>query len=155
MTELSDNDVLVRQVRIAARPETIFPFFIDPAHMTRWKGIEATLDPRPGGIYRVNITGQNIARGEYVEIVPFERVVFTWGWEDEGSPVPPGTSTVEITLTPDGAETVVQLRHLGLTAEGRASHSDGWDHYMSRLAAAAGGGDPGPDPWVVAAAVSA
>lgn len=108
-----------REIRILARPETIFPFFTDPAKMVRWKGTEAALDPRPGGIYRVNVTGQNIARGEYREIVPYSRIVFTWGWEGDAA-VPPGSTTIE-----------------------------GWEHYLPRLAAAASGGDAGPDPWVV------
>ena len=46
-----ETDVVEREVRIAARPETVFAFFTDPVKMLRWKGISATLDPRPGGIY--------------------------------------------------------------------------------------------------------
>jgi uncharacterized protein (TIGR02453 family) len=29
-------------------------------------------------------------------------------------------------------------------------HTEGWDHYVGRLAVRAAGGDPGPDPWLVA-----
>lgn len=146
-----DTTVLEREVRIAARPETIFAFFTDPAKMMRWKGIEATLEPRPGGVYRVNVTGRDVACGDYVEIEPNQRVVFTWGWEGEGNPVPPGSSTVEITLVPDGAETIVRLRHLDLPGGEGDPHGDGWDHYLPRLATAAEGRDSGADPWVVQA----
>ena len=141
-----DTDAVEQTVRIAARPETVFPFFTDPEKMTQWKGTWATLDPRPGGIYRVNVTGTAIARGEYVEVNPFTRVVFTWGWEGEGASVPPGSSTVEINLTPDGDGTIVRLRHYGLSAEDGAEHLEGWTHYLGRLSVAAEGGDPGPDP---------
>lgn len=147
MAQSSQSDAVEVEVRIAARPETIFPFFTDPAKMTRWKGVTADLDARPGGIYRVNITGRDIAQGKYVEVVPHSRVVFTWGWEGEGNPVPPGSSTVDVTLTPDGDETVVRLRHYDLPADQRDGHREGWQHYMERLAVAAAGGDPGPDPW--------
>ena len=143
----ASNDQVEREVRIAARPETIFPFLIEPEKMMRWKGTSAELDPRPGGIYRVNVTGRDIARGEYVEVTPHSRVVFTWGWEAENNPVPPGSSTVEITLTPDGDGTIVRLRHFDLPAETQEQHGQGWDHYMERLAIAGAGGDPGPDPW--------
>ena len=68
MATTGQNDTVEREVRIAARPETIFPFFTDPAKMVRWKGVHATLDPRPGGIYRVDVTGRNVAKGEYVEV---------------------------------------------------------------------------------------
>ncbi len=140
----SEHDYIESEVRIAARPETVFPFFTDPEKMVLWKGAAAELDPRPGGIYRVNITDENIARGEYVEVVPNSRVVFTWGWEGEGHPVPPGSTTVEVTLTPDGDGTIVTLRHLGLAVEEREIHTQGWDRFMPRLAAVAEGRDPGP-----------
>ena len=141
-----DTEAVEKEVRIAARPETIFPFFTDPEKMVHWKGTSATLDPTPGGLYQVNVTGRDIARGEYVEVTPFSRVVFTWGWEGEGQAVPPGSSTVEITLTPDGDDTIVRLRHYGLPAEAGAKHLEGWVHYIGRLSVAAEGRDPGPDP---------
>lgn len=145
----SEEDLVVeREVRVEAPPEVVFKFFVDPEQMIRWKGIEATLDPRPGGIYRVNVTGRDIARGEYVEVVPNERVVFTWGWEDESNPVPPGASTVEVTLERDGRATIVRLRHLGLPGGADDRHAQGWEHYLARLVVAASSGDPGPDPWM-------
>ena len=148
MARPETTDAVERVVHIDARPETIFQFLVDPVKIVKWKGISADVDPRPGGIYRVDLTGGNIARGEYVEVTPFTRVVFTWGWEGEGSPLPPGTSTVEVTLIPDGDGTLVRLRHYGLpTPEQQASHAAGWDHFLERLAAVASGQDPGPDPW--------
>jgi uncharacterized protein YndB with AHSA1/START domain len=142
---------LEREVRVEAPPDVVFQFFVDPDQMVRWKGVAATLDPRPGGVYRVNVTGTHVARGEYVEVVPNERVVFTWGWEDEGNPVPPGASRVEVTLVPDGSATIVRLRHLGLPGGPEDRHADGWEHYMARLVVAGAGGDAGPDPWVESA----
>ena len=141
-----DTNVLVREVRIAARPETIFAFFTDPAKMARWKGRHATLDPRPGGVYRVDINGRHIVRGEFVEISPPRRIVFTWGWEG-GTALPPGASTVEVVLIPDGDDTIVRVTHRDLPADARESHDHGWEHYLARLAMAAAGKDPGPDAF--------
>jgi uncharacterized protein YndB with AHSA1/START domain len=141
--------VVEREIRIAARPETVFDFFVDPEKMVRWKGRRAELDPRPGGVYRVEINDQAIARGEYVEIEAPNRVVFTWGWEGQESgvhAVPPGSSRVEVELTPDGDGTLVRLRHLDLPEQSREIHGQGWDMYLGRLAAAAQGRDPGADP---------
>ncbi|MGQ0669936.1 MAG: SRPBCC family protein [Actinomycetota bacterium] len=140
------TDTITHEVRIAARPETIFAFFTDPGKMISWKGRIATLDAREGGVYRVDVNGRDIAVGEYVEIDPPHRVVFTWGWEGNEN-VLPGSSTVEVTLSPDGDETVVRLVHRDLPAGAGAAHSEGWDHYLPRLATAAAGGEPGPDPW--------
>ena len=148
MTSSVFDDAVTREVRIKAPPEVIFPFFTDPAKMIEWKGTEAMLDPRPGGVYRVNVTGRETARGEYLEITPYSRIVFTWGWEN--SPVPPGSTTVEVDLTPDGEGTLLRLRHRGLAGETVGEHAVGWDHFLPRLAEVAAGGDPGPDPWIQA-----
>lgn len=143
-----ENLPVEREVRIDAPADVIFKFFVDPEHMVRWMGVDADLDARPGGVFRVNVTGQDIARGQYVEVSPSERVVFTWGWEGEANPVRPGSSTVEVTLVPDGSATVVRLRHLGLPGGPTDPHAEGWDHYLGRLVAAAASGDAGADPWV-------
>jgi uncharacterized protein YndB with AHSA1/START domain len=130
------NDVLERELHIAARPEIVFAFFTDPDKMIRWMGSLATLDARPGGMCRIDINGY-ITRGEYVEIVPYSRVVFTWGWENDGSTPRPGESTVEISLTPNGQGTILRLRHLGLNAEERTNHGLGWDQFLPNLVAVA------------------
>ena len=140
------TDAIELEVRIEATPETVFQYFVDPAKVVLWKAQNAELDPTSGGIYRIDVNGRNIARGEYVEVTPPSRVVFTWGWEGDGSPVPPGSSTVEVSLEPDGDATIVKLRHSGLPADQLAPHTDGWKHYLPRLVVAAAGGDPGPDP---------
>jgi uncharacterized protein YndB with AHSA1/START domain len=115
--------------------------------MKRWKGIEATLDPRPGGVYRVTVTPRDIASGSYVAIEPYRRIVIAWGWEGDGHPVPPGSSTVEVTFEPDGDGTRLRLVHRDLPPETAGQHAEGWDHYLERLAQAAAGRDPGADPW--------
>jgi uncharacterized protein YndB with AHSA1/START domain len=142
----SSESVVQREVRIAARPETVFPFFTDPALMARWFGRLVALEPTPGGALRVAINDQIVARGAFVEIVPPSRVVFTFGWEGTDQSVPPGSSTVEVVLVPDGDGTLVRLSHRDLPVVTRDEHAHGWEHYLARLATVAAGGDPGPDP---------
>jgi uncharacterized protein YndB with AHSA1/START domain len=135
-------------IRIAAKPETVFDFFTDPDKMIQWMGRSVELDPRAGGLFRCDMNGENIAGGKYVELDPPRRVVFTWGWEGDDSITPPGSSTVEILLEPDGEETNLRLIHRDLpNAESAERHRRGWEHYAERLSAAAAGGDPGVDPW--------
>lgn len=133
------------QARVKASPETVFSYFTDPEKIVRWKGATAELDPRPGGIHRVQIRPEVVALGEYVEVDPPRRVVLSWGWEGHPA-VPAGSTRVEISLEPDGEETLVTLRHLDLPEAERDQHLDGWKHYLSRFEVAAAGGDPGPDP---------
>ena len=143
---VSELNAVVSEVRVAAPPETVFAYFVDPAKMARWMGSRVELDARPGGAYSLDINAQARARGAFVEVVPPSRVVFTFGWEADQA-VPPGSSTVEVTLTPDGDGTHVRLVHRRLMAsESREQHAHGWQHYLARLTVAASGGEPGPDP---------
>jgi uncharacterized protein YndB with AHSA1/START domain len=152
MESATETTVVTREIAIDASPETVWQFFVDPEKATRWMGQAATLDPRPGGVYRVEVIPGHTARGEFVELDPPRRLVQTWGWEageDGPRSVPPGASTIEIELVSDGDGTVVRFTHRDLPdAAAAESHAHGWDHYFARLAVAAAGGDPGEDPWV-------
>ena len=136
---------LEREIVVDATPETIFEYLTVPDKHAEWNGTEVELDPRPGGVYRVLAGGRHQASGEFVEVVPNERVVFTFGWEEPGHPIPPGSTRVEITLVPEGTKTRIQLVHRGLPADAVADHTRGWDHYLARLGVVATGGDAGPD----------
>ena len=119
--------------RIEAPPEVVFAYLSDSARFVKWMGVGAELDPRPGGRYRIDVDGEHIASGEYREVDPPRRLVMSWGWEGHPT-VPPGSTTVEITLTPEGGATVLRLRHLGLPdEEERRQHTEGWLLYTSRI----------------------
>ena len=133
---------LVATVRIAARPDVVFAYFTDPALITTWLAESATLDPRPGGAFDVDVAG-NPVRGRFVEVDAPHRVVFTWGVEGEAG-MPPGSTTVEVKLAADGEDTVVTLTHRGLTGDFRRSHEDGWPRRLGALAPIAAGARSGP-----------
>lgn len=138
--------VVEHVIRIEARPETVFSFFTDPARMVQWMGSEATIDPRPGGVLRIDINGAT-ALGEFVQVDPHWRLVFTWGWEERLFAVPPQSTAVEVSFTPDGEGTIVKLTHSRLPDGSGAFHRAGWEHHLARLAIAVTGADPGPDPF--------
>ena len=134
-----------REVQVAAPPATVFAFLTDPEKILRWMGTEATLEPRPGGLFLLNVSGKHMARGEFTEVIPVHRLAYSFGWEGREK-VPPGSSLIEIDLIDQKDGTLVRLTHSGLPdAEECASHEQGWAHYLERLAVAAPGGDPGPD----------
>jgi uncharacterized protein YndB with AHSA1/START domain len=139
-------DPLVKEIYIEAPPEVVFSFLTDPAKMIRWMGISAELDPRPGGIYRLDPNGGDIVLGKYLEVVPNSRVVFTWGFERHAHDVSPGSTIVEIDLTAEGSGTRLRLTHRELPPDAREKHEFGWSHYLPRLKSISAGHDPGPDP---------
>jgi uncharacterized protein YndB with AHSA1/START domain len=141
-----DAGVLELTVHIAATPETVFPYFTDPARYVQWMGTEATLQPVPGGTYRVHMRDGVTTMGEFVEVEPPHRVVFTWGWTHDQA-VAPGSTRVVVTLAAENEGTRVVLRHYDLpTEEQREHHHKGWAAYLDRLVVRVTGGDPGPDP---------
>ena len=150
-TSAGDGFAVTREIRIAAPPEIVWEYFVDPERIKEWEAVDASTDPRPGGAMRIDMHGdRDIAVGEFVTLEPHSRVVFTWGWEGNEM-LPPGSSTVEVTLTPEGDETVVRLEHRDLPSQELADgHGEGWTHYLGRLAIASAGGDPGPDPMIEA-----
>lgn len=135
--DIDEAGVLERELIIAARPETLFPYFVDPDKLVRWMGKTAELDPRPGGLFRIDYNGEDVVRGEYLEVDAPHRVVFSWGWEAAGDATPPGASTVEVTLTPVDGGTRVNLRHSGLTPETVVGHGVGWDQFLPALSTTA------------------
>ncbi len=141
-----DEPLLVqREIQVAAPPSTVFAFLTDPEKILRWMGTEADSDPRPGGIYLVNVTGKDIARGQFTEVIPVHRLAYSFGWEGNDE-VPPGSSLIEIDLLDKEGGTLLRMTHSGLpNAQQCANHLEGWTYYLGRLGVAAAGGDPGPD----------
>ena len=142
MTELPGT-VVEQTVRIRARPETVWRFWTEPERICDWWGSAAELDPRPGGTCRVEVGGGGVMLGTYLELVPYERIVFSFGWEPtEGAPdVAPESTQVEITLTADAGDTILTLRHTGLPAAQADQHRSGWAHFLPLLAKAVGHDD--------------
>jgi uncharacterized protein YndB with AHSA1/START domain len=135
---------IVLEQRIQATPADVYAYLTDEAKWKRWQGTDATLDPRVGGVFSVLMANGLNARGEFVELVPDRRVVFTWGWIGHEN-LPPGSSTVEIELRADGDATILVLTHGSLPDEELPQQRMGWTHYLPRLAVAAAGGEPGED----------
>ena len=136
-------------ISIEAPVEVVFDFLTVPEMAMRWMGHEGEIDPRPGGLYRVRFTDDDVAVGEYVEVTPYSTVSWTWGW-DGNDDIPPGSTLVTFSLVPGNVAdtTVVTVTHTGLPDEPAAtSHGSGWKFWGRRLAVRAVGGDPSTVEW--------
>jgi uncharacterized protein YndB with AHSA1/START domain len=145
-------------IYVPAAPADVFPYLTDPARYARWMGHEATLEPVPGGVYRVAMADGFAAAGQFVRVEGPRIVAFTWGFADDEAashtkgdqppgPMPAGSTRVTVTLHDENGGTRLTLRHENLPSEElRAAHDVAWNSYLPRLAVVAAGGDPGPDP---------
>lgn len=138
------SDPVVVETFSKAKRETIYRHLVESDLWVAWQGVSATLEARPGGLFLMKTPNGRTARGEFVELIPSERVVFSWGWTDMPG-MPPGSTTVEIDLIPQDDGTLIRLRHIGVPPEEAQMHEMGWRHYMTRLDSASRGENPGPD----------
>ena len=125
-------DTIESEVWIDAPPETVFTYFTDPEKHQQWLAPAITLEPWPNGIYRVHSDTGRIMLGEFVEVVPPERLVFTWGWV--GGEMPPSSTRVEVTLAAENGGTRLRVRHTGFVSEdSRERHETGWRDGLKAL----------------------
>src|SRR4051812_42975729 len=119
-----------RVVTIHATPETVFRFFTDSARWAGWWGAGSTIDATPGGKVYIRHPGGVESLGEVLEVIPPERIAFTYGFAS-GKPIPPGSSRVTIRLAPDEAGTRLHLIHEFPDAAARDEHVQGWRFQLS------------------------
>jgi uncharacterized protein YndB with AHSA1/START domain len=86
-----------------------------------------------GGLLRWTHPDGATVVGRFVELVPYRRVVFTYGWEDGRMGVPPESTTVEIDLVEEDGATNVRVAHHGLPPEAVQDHEQGWAYFLGLL----------------------
>lgn len=136
---------------LAAPPAVVWRYFTEAELWARWQGTAAALEARPGGALAVAMGASTEAgaRGAFVALEPPYRLVFTWGWLNAPfGEVPPGSTTVEVVLQPEGDGTRLVLTHSGIPAGLEPFHDEGWAVYLGRLGVVLEGGDPGPEPSI-------
>ena len=135
------NIFLVVERVFHERREKVFQAWTDPTLMEKWfsptnmqqVGIEANVVV--GGSYRIRFRDRDgtttFVGGKYVEILPPQRLVFTWAWETD----PPGIDTrVTIEFFEQGEVTRVVLRHERLAdTQSRDQHRRGWEEILGLL----------------------
>lgn len=146
MTNLTPLHTIEQRVRIAASPATVWSFWTDPRLVVEWWGSRAEVVPELGGIFRIEMGDDGpIMRGQYLELEPHTRLVFAFGWEHQpmANTVPPGSTRVEVTLTPDGDDTELLLTHSMLPAAQAEEHLKGWAHFVGERLVEAAQAHPG------------
>lgn len=122
-------------IDIDASPSTVYAMWTTAPGLYTWWGASAEVDARPGGLIRVDLGGPAVMSGTFVELDPPRRVVFTFGWEHPtpDGPLPPGSTTVEVDIAETASGCRLTLRHHGLPTRHRATHVQGWSHFLGKL----------------------
>jgi uncharacterized protein YndB with AHSA1/START domain len=127
--------------RLNASPEKVYAAWTDPQKIIRWFGrsdakphsFQADIDARSGGRFRVSFSTDNEyyeVGGVYREVVPNERLVFSWAWHS----TPERESLVTVSLKPDGDGTLLTLHHEQLFDQAaRDGHERGWVGALDKL----------------------
>jgi len=147
MTQESNVPKLVIKRVIPAKREEVFEAWTKPEIMQKWFfpgtwSAKSSNDLRVGGCYSHNMISDgsnsgcdhgdsaedNIHAGEYLEIVPPERLVFTWNSDIVKN------SRVTVVLRDLGDSTELTLTHELLETEHlRSLHNGGWDACLENL----------------------
>lgn len=130
---MSDHH-LQRSLLIRAERGTVFSFFVDSDLFAAWWGSGSTIDGRPGGAVRIVYPNGATASGAVVAMEPHDRIVFTFGYEDDSKPIPPGGSTVTITLEDHPFGTLLHLDHAFDDEATRDMHVPGWRYQLAVFA---------------------
>lgn len=127
--------------RLNAPPAKVYGAWTDPAQIARWWGPDeqaetllAEVDARVGGRFRIVSRApdgeQHDVSGVYREVVPNEKLVFTWAWHS----TPERESLVTVALKRDGDATVLTLTHEQFFDEAaRDGHRHGWTGALDKL----------------------
>ncbi|MEO6971554.1 MAG: SRPBCC domain-containing protein [Chthoniobacterales bacterium] len=137
------NELVITRLFDAPR-ELAFRMFTEIEHIRQWGGphdyplVHAEGDLRPGGKWRSCLRARKSGEkmwqsGVYREIVPPERLVYTFAWEEENGNTPNET-LITITFANDNGKTRMTFRQAPfVSAESRDGHRKGWNSSFDRL----------------------
>src|SRR4026207_1053342 len=123
MTTNKTNTVRLHRV-LRAKPERVYRAFLDADAMAKWlppngfTGKVHHLDAKVGGTYKMSFTNFNTGKshsfgGEYLELTPHERIVYSDRFDD---PNLPGQMKTTITLTKVSVGTELNIVQEGVPA---------------------------------------
>ena len=128
---------------INAPRDRVYAAWTDPAQLRQWFGPEKVqtrnliADARVGGKFRWDLTNSEGEKmtclGEYRELQPGKKIVFTWQWDDDED-WENHTSVVTVELSDRDGGTELRLIHEQLPNEqSRDGHSGGWNSALDKL----------------------
>lgn len=126
--------------RLNAPPATVYSAWTDPKKLVHWFGpdqgpvTKAETDVRVGGrfhvIFHTEDGEEHDVSGIYREVIPNEKLQFTWAWRT----MPERESLVTVLVKPDGDGSLLTLIHEQFFDEpARDRHEYGWTGSLNKL----------------------
>src|SRR5258707_9665151 len=142
-TKTSEKTSLEIKRFINAPRARVYAAWTDPAQLKQWWGPEGVqtrnfvADARVGGSYRWDLTNpegeEMTVFGEYRELVPGKKIVFTWKWDDDEA-WKSGNSIVTVELFDRNGGTESLLTHEQLPDEASLGrYYARWNNDLTRL----------------------
>jgi uncharacterized protein YndB with AHSA1/START domain len=139
-TDAAPRPSLTLKRRLNAPAEKVYAAWTDPEKIVKWFGpdagpvTKAEIDLRVGGGYTIAFSTQDGEHhqvgGVYREVVPNQKLVFTWAWHT----MKERESLVTVTVKPDGAGSILTLLHEKFFDEAaRDGHKLGWSGSLDKL----------------------
>jgi uncharacterized protein YndB with AHSA1/START domain len=139
-TEAATKPSLTLKRRLKAPPAKVFAAWTDPEKVKVWMGpgeikaLRVETDLRVGGRYRWVMKSpdgeEHDVSGVYREVVPNQKLVFTWAWKS----TPERESLVTVEIKPDGDGSLLTLTHEQFfDADARDRHQGGWTGALDKM----------------------
>jgi uncharacterized protein YndB with AHSA1/START domain len=123
-----------RELVVRAPRALVFRYFTDPVRWASWWGKGSNIEGRVGGAVVIVYPDGTRALGEVLALEPPERVVFSYGYEGAGKPIPPGGSRVTIQLAEHADGTHLSFLHELADGPTRDHHVQGWRYQLAVFA---------------------
>jgi len=118
---------------VAAAPDEVYGYFVDPELLVKWWPEQASVDERTDGLYEFAWPSQDVRLlGQYLVTEPGHRLVFTWSFTHE--PLAPSTVDIQFEGSGEGTHLIIEHTH-GDDPDERQGYVDGWKHFVERLRA--------------------
>ncbi|MEY2498554.1 MAG: hypothetical protein QOD12_2110 [Verrucomicrobiota bacterium] len=142
MTQKEKLSVEIKRL-IKAPRDRVYAAWTNPAQLKQWFGPESiqthdlVAEAHVGGTFRwelSNAEGEKMTcRGQYRELQPDKKVIFTWQWEDDEA-WENHVSVVTVEFSDADGGTELRLTHEQLpNEESRKGHTRGWDSALDKL----------------------
>ena len=138
------NGIIVRTFEINASTDRVYEAFTNKKDLENWMEDHYEIVPRKGGKFKMGLESDGfVVTGEFLEIVPNEKIVYTWKineYDQKGRVIPNWSqekpTKVTVKFEKNGSKgTKITLTHDGFPGKDEQfyMHETGWDLLVGQV----------------------